>query len=273
MPLMEHLRELRNRLVKSMIFIALGAVVGYFVYEPVWELLKAPYCALPEAREIDGETCNLIFTGVFDSFVLAFKIWVIIGVLVSSPFWLYQVWAFVAPALHGKEKRYTYYFLPTAVVLFTLGAGLAYYITGLAMEVLFGFAPEGTLAMITITSYLDYMILMMLVFGIGFVTPLIVVLLNLMGVVSHAALAKSRRVILFGICVLAAVVTPAEPLSMLALAIPLILLFELAELFCFINDRIRRRNDPLAELGDDEISPLEEEPEDGNGASRVPPKH
>ncbi|MDA0564594.1 twin-arginine translocase subunit TatC [Streptomonospora sp. S1-112] len=259
MPLMDHLRELRNRLVKALLFVALGTVVGYFLYEPVWDLLRGPYCSLPAEARGGRSGCDLIFTGVFDAFFVAFRVWIIVGVLVSSPFWLYQLWAFVAPALTGREKRYTYGFVPTAALLFVGGAALAYYVTGLAMAVLFEFAPEGSLPMITIDSYLGYMTLMMLVFGLGFVTPLLVALLNLIGVIRHETLAKSRRLIIFGIFVLAAIVTPAEPLSMLALALPLVVLYEAAELFCFINDRRRGRRDEFAGLSDDEISPLDDE--------------
>ncbi|WP_344105167.1 twin-arginine translocase subunit TatC [Nocardiopsis rhodophaea] len=274
MPLMDHLRELRNRLVKAMIAIALGTVVGYYVYDPVWAVLKAPYCALPEAQAVvDGGQCNLIFTGVFDAFFVAFKVWVIVGILVSSPFWLYQLWAFVAPALRRRERKFTYVFVPLAVVLFLTGAVLAYYITKLAMEVLFGFAPADAVPMITIDNYLNYMMLMMVVFGVGFVMPLLVALLNLMGVLPHAAIAKWRRVIIFFSFVLAAVLTPAEPISMLALAIPIILLFELAELFCFINDRRTRAVDALADLDDDEISSLDDVmDEDDNEGARGTPK-
>ncbi|KIH98861.1 preprotein translocase subunit TatC [Streptomonospora alba] len=258
MPLMDHLRELRNRLVKALLFLAAGVVVGYLVEEPVWAWLSEPYCSLPADVRGGGEDCDLIFTGVFDPFFVAFRVWLLVGLGVSSPFWLYQLWAFVAPALNGREKRYTYAFVPLAAMLFVGGATLAYYITGLAMTVLFGFAFDGATAMITITNYLGYMMLMMFVFGLGFVTPLLVALLNLMGVLSHEALAGSRRIILFGIFVLAAVATPAEPLSMLALALPLIVLFEAAELFCFVNDRRRRGKDDTAGLDDDEISPLDE---------------
>jgi|SRR5690625_3020066 len=258
MPLMDHLRELRNRLVKAMLFIAAGTVVGYLVYEPVWEALKEPYCSLPAEARGDSEACDLVFTGIFDAFLVAFRVWVIVGLVVSCPFWLYQLWAFVAPALNGREKRYTYVFVPMAAVLFVAGSALAYYITGLAMAVLFGFAPQGTVPMITITNYLGYMTLMMIVFGLGFVTPLLVALLNMMGVISHQALAGSRRVIVFAIFVVSGLVTPAEPLSMLALAVPLVVLFEAAELFCYVNDRRRRSNDALAGLDDDEISPLDE---------------
>lgn len=265
MPLMAHLKELRNRLLKAAAFIAVGVVAGFFVFDPVWNFLQAPYCNLPTSVRDGGSDCELIFTGIFDPFVLKFKVAIVIGLVVASPLWLYQLWAYVAPALRGRERRYTYYFIAAAVPLFLAGASLAYYITGLAMQVLFGFATEQMTAMITITNYLNYMILMILVFGVAFVTPLIVILLNMMGVVSQEAIGKRRRIIIFAIFCVAAVVTPAEPLSMLALAIPLVLLFEVAELFCFFNDRRKaRRGDDLDGLDDDEISPLE----DGDDAAR-----
>ncbi|WP_184577823.1 twin-arginine translocase subunit TatC [Lipingzhangella halophila] len=262
MPLMEHLRELRNRLIKALIFVAAGVGLGFYFFDPVWEVLKQPYCGLPQSSEVTGgsEACSLIYTGIFEAFFLRFKVALIVGILVSCPFWLSQLWLFVAPALRGKEKRYTWFFIGAAVPLFLTGSALAYFITQKAMEILFAFAAEGEIAMITITNYLNYMITMILVFGIAFVVPLIVVLLNIMGVLSHAAIAKWRRLIIFLAFVASAMATPAEPFSMLALAIPVIMLFELAELFCFLNDRRQGRRDPTAGLADDEMSELDEEP-------------
>lgn len=260
MPLMDHLRELRNRLFKVMIALVLGCVVGYLVYDQVWEFLKAPYCSLPESEAVDSEGCSLIVTGPFDAFFVAFKVWLFVGALVSAPFWMYQLWAFVAPALHTREKRYAYIFAPLAALLFALGAALAYYITSYALAMLFGFLPEDALTFLTIGQYLDYMVIMMVMFGVGFVLPLLVALLNLAGVLPHATLAKWRRVIIFCAFLVAAIITPAEPISMLALAVPLVLLFELAELFAFLNDRRKRREDPYADLDDDEISRLDETP-------------
>lgn len=268
MPLMDHLRELRNRVIKAAIFVALGIVVGFVFFDHVWRFLQEPYCSLPPAARGGEQGCELVYTSIFEGFFLQFKTALIAGLLVSCPFWLYQLWAFVAPALQGRERRFTYYFVAAAVPLFLGGAALAYYITQQAMEILFSFAPEDAVPMITISNYLSYMITMILVFGISFVVPLIVVLLNMLGVVPHAALAKWRRLIIFCICVAAAIVTPAEPFSMLALSIPLVLLFEAAELFCFINDRRRRREDPLAELDDEEISPLEDDDTTGARSDR-----
>ncbi|GAB3730648.1 twin-arginine translocase subunit TatC [Nocardiopsis nanhaiensis] len=260
MPLMDHLRELRNRLAKVMIILGLGAVVGFIFYDQVWDFLTEPYCSLPASQVVDGGGCSLIVTGPFDAFFVAFKVWLLVGALVTGPFWLYQLWAFVAPALHGREKKYAYIFAPLAGILFVVGSGLAYTITALALQMLFGFLPDEADPFLTIGEYLNYMLIMMVMFGLGFVLPLLVVLLNIVGVLSHAAIAKWRRVIIFCAFLIAGIVTPAEPVSMLALAVPLVVLFEIAELFCFFNDRRKKRKDPTSDLDDDEISEIDDQP-------------
>ena len=265
MPLMEHLRELRSRLTKAAIALAAGAVVGYLLYDYVWAFLVEPYCSLPVSQVNGPDDCSLIVTGPFDAFFVAFKVWLFVGALVSAPFWLYQLWAFVAPALHGREKKYAYIFAPLAALLFAAGAALAYAITSMALTMLFGFLPDDADPFLTIGEYLDYMLIMMGMFGVGFVLPLLVVLLNISGVLPHAAIAKWRRVIIFSAFLIAAVITPAEPISMLALAVPLVLLFEIAELFAFLNDRRKKRQDPYADLDDDEISELDETPSSLDG--------
>jgi sec-independent protein translocase protein TatC len=235
-------------------------VVGYLVYDYVWAFLVEPYCSLPVSQVNGPDDCSLIVTGPFDAFFVAFKVWLFVGALVSAPFWLYQLWAFVAPALHGREKKYAYIFAPLAALLFAAGAALAYAITSMALTMLFGFLPDDADPFLTIGEYLNYMLIMMGMFGIGFVLPLLVVLLNISGVLPHAAIAKWRRVIIFSSFVIAAVITPAEPISMLALAVPLVVLFEIAELFAFLNDRRKKRDDPYAGLDDDEISELDDTP-------------
>ena len=260
MPLMDHLRELRNRLAKVLVILGLGAVVGFVFYDQVWDFLTGPYCSLPASQVVDGGGCSLIVTGPFDAFFVAFKVWLLVGALVTGPFWLYQLWAFVAPALHGREKKYAYIFAPLAGILFVVGSGLAYTITALALQMLFGFLPDEADPFLTIGEYLNYMLIMMVMFGLGFVLPLLVVLLNIVGVLSHAAIAKWRRVIIFCAFLIAGIVTPAEPVSMLALAVPLVVLFEIAELFCFFNDRRKKRKDPTSDLDDDEISEIDDQP-------------
>ena len=260
MPLMDHLRELRNRLGKVLLILGLGAVVGFVFYQPIWDFLTDPYCSLPASQVVEGGGCSLIVTGPFDAFFVAFKVWLFTGALVTAPFWLYQLWAFVAPALHGREKKYAFIFAPLAGALFVSGAALAYMITALALQMLFGFLPDDADPYLTIGEYLSYMLIMMGMFGLGFVMPLLVVLLNIVGILTHEAIAKWRRVIIFGAFLAAAVITPAEPISMLALAVPLVVLFEIAELFCFFNDRRKKRKDPTADLDDDQISELDDQP-------------
>ncbi|MEU2941649.1 twin-arginine translocase subunit TatC [Nocardiopsis alba] len=262
MPLMDHLRELRNRLAKVLVILLLGAVLGFVFYDRIWDFLTEPYCSLPASQVVDGGGCSLIVTGPFDGFFVAFKVWLFFGALATTPLWLYQLWAFVAPALHKNEKKYAYIFAPLAAMLFILGAALAYTITSLALQMLFGFLPQDADPYLTIGEYLNYMLIMMGMFGLGFIMPLLVALLNILGLLEHATLAKWRRVIIFCAFLVAAIVTPAEPISMLALAIPLVVLFEIAELFCFLNDRRRRKSDPTSELGDDEISELDDRPSD-----------
>lgn len=259
---MDHLRELRNRLAKVLVILLLGAVLGFVFYDRIWDFLTEPYCSLPASQVVDGGGCSLIVTGPFDGFFVAFKVWLFVGALATAPLWLYQLWAFVAPALHKSEKKYAYIFAPLAAVLFILGAGLAYMITSFALQMLFGFLPEDADPYLTIGEYLNYMLIMMGMFGLGFIMPLLVALLNILGLLEHATIAKWRRVIIFCAFLVAAIVTPAEPISMLALAVPLVVLFEIAELFCFLNDRRRRKSDPTSELGDDEISELDDRPSD-----------
>lgn len=257
---MDHLRELRNRLAKVLLILGLGAVVGFVFYQQIWDFLTDPYCSLPASQVVEGGGCSLIVTGPFDAFFVAFKVWLFTGALVTAPLWLYQLWAFVAPALHGREKKYAYIFAPLAGVLFVSGAALAYMITALALQMLFGFLPDEADPFLTIGEYLSYMLIMMGMFGLGFVMPLLVVLLNIVGILTHEAIAKWRRVIIFGAFLVAAVITPAEPISMLALAVPLVVLFEIAELFCFFNDRRKKRRDPTGDLDDDQISELDDQP-------------
>lgn len=256
MPLVDHLRELRARIIKSLIAIAVGMGVGFAVYEQVWDFLRAPYCAIGD--------CTLIITGVFDGFLVQLKVAALVGILVGCPVWLYQMWAFVTPAMRGREKAYTYGFIGAAVPLFLAGAGVAYYIASLALRVMFAFLPEDVEEFITIGNYLNYMILIMLAFGLAFVLPLLVVALNFVGVLPHSTIARWRRVIVFAVFAISAIVTPADPISMVVLGGCLLALFETAELIAYLNDRRKRRADPYADLSDDEVSSLEDiDPVDG----------
>lgn len=269
MPLMDHLRELRGRLIKAILGLLVGTVVGWIVFQPVWDFLKEPYCELPQSHDLNG-ACSLVVNGIFSSFFLRLKIAFIIGAVLSAPVWLYQIWAFVAPGLYRRERRWTYIFLSAAIPLFFVGTVLAYLTVDKGLSIFLGFVPDDVAALITVDHYLGYVLAMLLVFGLTFELPLFVVVLNLAGVLSSARIRKSQRMIIFGIFVFSAVATPsADPFTMLALALPTVGLFEIAALLAFLNDRRRaRRPDPYAGLGDDEAAPLnleeiDAEPEKG----------
>ncbi|MEU5992197.1 twin-arginine translocase subunit TatC [Spirillospora sp. NPDC047418] len=259
MPLMDHLRELRNRLIKAILAFVVGAIAGWLLFDPVWDFLKQPYCSLPQSHVIDKDQCSLFVNGIFSSFFLKLKISCIIGAVISAPVWLYQIWAFVAPGLYNRERRWTYVFLGAAVPLFFVGTALAYVTVDKGLAIFLGFVADDVKPLITVDSYLSYVLTMLLVFGLTFELPLFVVVLNLAGVLSSKRIRGLQRMILFGIFVFAAVATPsADPFTMLALALPTVLLFEIAALLAFLNDRRRaRRADPYEGLSDDEASPLD----------------
>jgi sec-independent protein translocase protein TatC len=258
MPLMEHIRELRNRLLKAIAGIMAGAVVGWIFYDPIWRVLQHPYCQIPQSNRLNGQ-CALTTTGILDPFVLRIKICVIIGLVIASPIWLYQLWAFVAPGLYQRERRWTYVFMGGAIPLFAAGAFLAYLTLDKGLGILLGFTPDHVVPLVTITSYLSYAVAMLLIFGATFELPLFVVVLNLAGVLTHARIRKWRRTLLFGIFVFAAVATPSQdPFTMLALALPTVVLFEVAEVVAYFHDRRKAGRPGLYDdLADDEASPLE----------------
>ncbi|GAA0580608.1 twin-arginine translocase subunit TatC [Actinomadura livida] len=258
MPLMAHLRELRNRLIKAILGLVVGAVIGWILFEPIWDFLKQPYTQIPPEHCLEGK-CDLVVHGIFDGFFVRLKVSLMIGAVLSSPVWLYQLWAFIAPGLYNKERRYTYVFMTAAVPLFFLGAALAYVTMDKGLQIFIGLAPGDTTVLVGVQDYLGYAQAMLFIFGLTFELPLFVVMLNLVGVLSHERIRKSRRLLVFGVFVFAAVATPSQdPVTMLALALPTIVLFEFAELFAYFHDRRRvRPGDEYAGLSDDEASPLD----------------
>ncbi|MEZ0071023.1 twin-arginine translocase subunit TatC [Planotetraspora sp. GP83] len=244
MSLMEHIRELRNRLIKAILAVVGGTVLGFVFFEPIWNFLKQPYCRLPQAHQFNKNECILVVNGVFDSFFVNLKVALIFGLVVSSIFWLYQLWAFVTPGLYQNERRYTVAFLGLAVPLFTAGAALAYLTMDKGLSLLLGFAPEGTLTLVTINEYLSFAIAMLLIFGVSFLMPLLMVFLNLIGVLRFSLVAKHQRMVVFLLFVFAAVATPSQdPITMLALALPLVGLFFVAEAFMYFHDKRRAAAD------------------------------
>src|ERR1039457_1650423 len=266
MPLMDHLRELRNRLLKALLALAAGMAIGFIpaVFERVWTFVKHPFCAAvirgrTGCSPVLGLGHQLIINGVFDGFMLRVKIAFFIGLILTCPVWLYQVWAFLAPGLYRREKRWTYAFVGIAAPLFLAGSGLAYVAMSRGLRYLLGLAPTGITPLITVDTYLGYFTAMLLGFGLAFELPLAMVILNMGGVLTHERIRKWRRYIIFGVFVFAGIASPSpDPITMLLLAVPCVVLVEIAELAIWANDRRRaNRPDPYAGLRDDELSPID----------------
>jgi sec-independent protein translocase protein TatC len=263
MPLMDHLRELRNRVVKMALALIAGMIVGFIFFTPIWHVIERPLCS----AVIRGQTgCNnlgvnqLVLDGPLDSFYLRVKVAVIAGVILSSPVWLYQIWAFVSPGLYSREKRWSYIFLGTAVPLFLTGVTLAYWSLGRSMHYLLGLTPEHVANLIQVDQYMSFVMTMMLAFGIAFLLPLFIVMLNMAGILTHERFRKWRRVMIFGVFLIAGMANPSpDPITMLILGGACALLVEVAEFIVWSNDRRRARlhPDPYAGLADDELSPID----------------
>ena len=263
---MEHIRELRNRIVKAAFALAIGMVIGWFVYPHVWSFIEAPYCKIHQPALFGLKGCHLIVNGLFDAFFIRLKLALVVGILFSSPVWLYQFWAFIAPGLYSRERRWAYYFVGAAVPLFAFGGLLAYFAMTRGLKFLLSLVPHGVLPLITISTYLGYAMAMLLIFGLAFELPLVLVLFNLAGLLTHARFRKWRRMIIFCVFAFAAVATPSpDPLTMLLLAVPCVVLVELAEIFVWANDRRRaRRPDPYAVPADGSL-PLDADDNLGAG--------
>lgn len=264
MPLFDHLKELRNRLVKAALALVVGTGVGFIpaVFDRVWSWVEHPFCA----AVINGQHgCHrvgdqLVINGVFDPFMLRVKIAFFFGLIVTSPIWLYQLWAFIAPGLYRREKRWTYAFVGTAVPLFAGGAAMAYFAMSRGLRYLLGLNPHGVILLPTIPTYLGYFLAMVLGFGLAFELPLVLVILNMAGILTHQRMRKWRRIMIFSVFVFAGIASPSpDPVTMLLLAVPCVVLVEVAEVLIWMNDRRRaRRPSPYAGLRDDELSPLED---------------
>lgn len=243
MPLLDHLRELRTRVVKSASVIALGSVVGWFFYNEIITKLSEPVCDLKAAQETGADNCGALYiNGVLGPLNLQIKVAILAGIIISAPIWLYQLWAFIAPALHRKEKRNSIFFIVAATPFFAAGAYLGYTILPIAVEVLFGFTPDALNNLVKFDDYLDFVMRAILLFGIAFELPVFLITFNLIGFLSGKAILRPWRGWVFGITLFVAGFTPsADPLSMLALAIPLILLYLLSGVFALLNDRRRAK--------------------------------
>jgi sec-independent protein translocase protein TatC len=245
MPLLEHLREFRKRVVRSATAITLAAIIGWFFYNEIITKLAEPVCDLALAQETGSNTCgSLYISGVLGPLNLQIKVALLTGVIIAAPIWLYQLWAFIAPALHRKEKRNSIFFFVAATPFFAAGTLLGYAILPLAIKVLFGFTPESLANLVKFDDYLDFVMRTILVFGLAFELPVFLVTFNLIGFLSGISILRPWRIWVFCIVLFVAAFSPtADPLSMILLALPLIILYLLSGVFALWNDRRRSKKE------------------------------
>ena len=267
MSLIAHLTELRNRIAKALLALLVATAVAFWWYEHgLGEFIRAPYCGLDaDLRFGDGDTgCGLLITDVFGGVFIRLKVAFLAGAVLSAPFWLWQLWAFITPGLKRNEKRYGIVFVAVSTLLFALGAVLAYISLSAGLELLLGLAGDGVVIALTAQDYIGFVLSLLVAFGVSFEVPLIAVALNLVGVLTYEVLSSSRRWIFFLTFVFAAFVTPTQdPFTMLLMAGPMIVLFEGAIQIARIVDKRRTRREAaeaLPGVGPDEASPIDASP-------------
>ncbi|WFE28551.1 twin-arginine translocase subunit TatC [Solwaraspora sp. WMMD791] len=270
MTLIEHFRELRSRLFRASIAIVVGIALGFWLAEPVRGLLQQPYCNLPTSIGPDGQ-CKFVQLGPADVFLLNLKVALWVGLIVAAPFWLYQLWAFIAPGLHRNERRYAYIFTAIAAPLFAAGAVLAFFVVEKGLEFLMNFAGDDINTTLEVTRYITFVTNLILLFGVAFEFPLVVLMLNFVGIASAKRLLSWWRVAVFVFFLFSALVTPTpDPFGMTALAACLSALYFVAVGVAFLNDKRRGRGKEVyAGLDDDEASPLDDDPQPVSVADRT----
>src|SRR5690348_13837806 len=263
MPLFDHLRELRNRVVKMVLALAAGMTAGFVFFGQAWHVIERPLCSATIRGHSGCRTLGvdqMVLNGPLDAFYLRVKVALIVGIILSSPVWLYQAWSFIAPGLYAREKRWGHLFIGIAVPLFLIGNALAYLSLGRSMHYLLGLTPGGVSNLIQVDLYMSFVMTMMLMFGLAFELPLLIIMLNLAGILTHQRFRKWRRVMIFAVFLIAGIANPSpDPITMLILGGACALLVEVAEFIVWSNDRRRARlhPDPYAGLADDEFSPLD----------------
>lgn len=233
MALKAHLIELRNRLFISLGALFLAAIGGFFLYRPVLDLLIKP---LKDA----GGMAN--FSTAVSPFDIMIKVSLFLALIMASPVWLYELWAFIVPGLKKKEKRTALGFIAAAVPLLLLGIYLGYWVLPHALIFFLGLTPDVAVNLITIPEYLSFVLRLLLAFGLSMIIPVLLVGLNMIGILPGRVIVKNWRITVFLICLVAAMAAPGgDALTMFVLAGPLLVLFAAATVVCLINDKRRAK--------------------------------
>ncbi len=256
MALTDHLREVRARLFRSALVLVAAFIAALFFYDQLLNVVAAPY--RDAVSTLQGENSELVANGISAGLMLQLKLCGVAAIVVSAPYWLYQIWAFIVPGLHAHEKKWSRVVAAIAGPLFFGGVALGYYILPKGLSVLIAFVPDDVQNLVDFGAYFSFVTRMLLIFGVAMEIPFFVILLNLAGIVSGKALGRYRPWIVIGTFVFAAVATPStDPFSMLMLAIPLLILFIIAEIVARLVDRSRGRGqNSTDQWSDDEASPI-----------------
>lgn len=247
MSLAEHLVELRKRLLISAVAVVLAGVGGWFLADFVWAALSDPVLEIAQERDRNAE---INYTSVSEAFDTRIAIALTLGIVLSAPVWLYQIWAYFVPALMSQEKRVVLGFLAAAVPLFFAGVFTGWTVLPNIVILLTGFAPAESATLLTARVYLDFALKLVVAIGVGFVLPVFLVVLNVLGVLSARAIIKGWRIAIVLIALFTAIATPAaDVVSMVLLAIPIIALYYLAALIAWLHDRRAAKKTALL-LGD-----------------------
>jgi len=211
MPLLDHLRELRKRVLRSAIAVLVAFGAGWYFYNPIITTLAKPVCDLKAAQQAGSTSCGALYiSGVLGPLDLQIKVALLVGVIVSAPFWLYQLWAFIAPALHRKEKRTSVLFVVAATPFFAMGATLGYVILPVAIKALFGFTPDSISNLVRFDDYLDFVLRLILLVGLAFELPIFLLTFNLIGFMRGKTILKPWRAWVFGIFLVVAAFSPTQ---------------------------------------------------------------
>lgn len=255
MALSDHLRELRGRILKVVLALIIALGISLYFFDALFDFVYSPY---KDAQESLPKGSSFATTsGAAGGLMLYLKLCGFAALIGTSPYWLYQIWAFIMPGLHPSEKRWSTIFVAVAAPLFLFGIALGFVTLPKGLEVLIGLNPDGITNLVDFNDYLQFFFRTLLVFGLAFEIPVFVVMLNLAGVVKGKTLGRYRAWIVIGIFIFAAVATPStDPFTMTFMAVPMVILYFISEVIARMNDNRRAKRNPYADLSPDEVSPL-----------------